>query len=90
MTEIPPKRRDSSLPSIEDNCQLANTLALATDLNLVHLDLEEVAQLARTNVRVIESLHQSGKGPPSIKIGHRTVRYRASDVLKWLAERSTP
>jgi len=31
-----------------------------------------------------ERLRRRGEGPPYAKIGHRTVRYRKSDIDKWL------
>ena len=82
------KRRNNSPPPIVVRCELASRLFTAQDLSLIHLDIAEVAQLSGTNVRIIESLHQNGSGPPSIRLGARTVRFRASDVISWLDDRS--
>jgi hypothetical protein len=42
----------------------------------------EVASWLKVKPRQVERL-----GVPAVRLGHRTLRYRRSDVERWLAER---
>jgi hypothetical protein len=50
------------------------------------LHRSEAAELAALSPRTLEALAVRGDGPPMVKIG-RSVRYRRSTLLGWLAER---
>jgi predicted DNA-binding transcriptional regulator AlpA len=69
--------------TIEQRCQLANQLA-ASDLSNLYLSREEVATLTGTTRRALEQLADKGRGPTPLRIGRRTVRYKAADVFSWL------
>lgn len=45
-----------------------------------------VAERIGVAVRTIERWTRSGVGPEPIKLGPRTVRYRASDVEAWMTQ----
>lgn len=47
------------------------------------LTREECAEYARFSVGALKNLAYRGEGPPMVKLG-RSVRYRRSDVDKWL------
>lgn len=68
---------------LSKRCEISNQLANA-DLKNIFLSRNEVAALAGMGRRTLEELASKGKGPIPLKIGHRTVRYRASDVIAWL------
>jgi predicted DNA-binding transcriptional regulator AlpA len=72
-----------AFPTLEDRCELADRLS-TTNTERVLLSKEEAATLAGKSVRYMEELAAKKKGPPALRIGHRTVRYRASDVLHWI------
>jgi excisionase family DNA binding protein len=50
------------------------------------LTQSEAAQMLRISVRTLERLRVSGGGPTYIKTG-RLVRYRQSDLDKWISDR---
>lgn len=72
-----------SFPALQDRCAIANRLKSANTQHVL-LSKEEAAMLAGKSVRYMEELAAKRKGPPALRIGHRTVRYRASDVLSWI------
>jgi len=80
---IEPKHRQHTR-TVEDRCELANRLSQVADLSLVFLTFDEVALLAGINTRMVESLCQSGVTPTPIRLGHRTVRFNAAEVIEWL------
>ncbi len=47
----------------------------------------EVAELLRVSQDTLENWRCRGIGPSYLKFGKRDVRYRPSDVLRWLDER---
>jgi excisionase family DNA binding protein len=49
------------------------------------LTQSEAAQMLRVSVRTLERLRVSGSGPTYIKTG-RLVRYRQSDLDKWITD----
>ena len=48
---------------------------------------EEAAQILGLTPRALEAWRHRGGGPTFIKISGRCIRYRQSDLLKWIAER---
>lgn len=72
--------------SIADRCTLADSLAASHPEHIL-LDRSETAVLMHTTARNLEELACKGDGPPVIRLGYRTVRYRASEVLDWLSGR---
>ena len=50
------------------------------------LDQREAARLLRLSERTLERLRLTGGGPLYVKCG-RSVRYRASDIERWIAAR---
>jgi excisionase family DNA binding protein len=73
--------------SVEERCELSNRLSAASDLTLIYLSYDEVATLAGTNARKIEALCQAGEGPRVTRLGYRTVRFNAADVIQWLQKK---
>jgi predicted DNA-binding transcriptional regulator AlpA len=47
----------------------------------------QAAELLSHSVRTIQGWRLSGGGPPFIKMGGRSVRYRVCDIERWLEER---
>jgi len=52
------------------------------------LSAVELAQYLGVPVSTIHFWRGKGKGPPGFKVG-KSLRFRAVDVNRWLAERST-
>ena len=50
------------------------------------LDQREAARLLRLSTRTLERLRLTGSGPMYVKCG-RSVRYRQSDIERWIAQR---
>lgn len=48
---------------------------------------QEAASLLGLTVRCLENWRRAGEGPPFVRISHRAVRYRRSDLRRWLAGR---
>ena len=48
------------------------------------LTSREAAELLGVKVQTLSKWRCYGSGPAFLKYGHRTVRYRESDVLQWL------
>jgi predicted DNA-binding transcriptional regulator AlpA len=47
----------------------------------------EAAEVLRVVVRTLDDWRYRGVGPRYVKLSHRAVRYRASDVYAWIAAR---
>jgi predicted DNA-binding transcriptional regulator AlpA len=47
----------------------------------------EVAEILRIEVETLEGWRSKGIGPKYLKLGKREIRYRPSEVLRWLDER---
>jgi excisionase family DNA binding protein len=52
------------------------------------LTSEDVAELLGIGPETFGDMRRAGEGPPVIKLGHRTLRYRPEDVDAWLAQRT--
>jgi len=48
----------------------------------------EVADMLRIEVDTLEGWRTKGIGPRFLKFGRREIRYRPSEVLRWLDERA--
>lgn len=48
------------------------------------LTTREVAELARVHPKTVERWRYEGVGPRPVKLGPRTVRYRRTDVRRFL------
>ena len=48
-----------------------------------YLTEKKVAELTGFSVKYLQKLRHRGEGPPYIKIG-RSIRYKWSDVVKWM------
>lgn len=70
--------------TFDERLDLSNRLAAAVDLSFIHLTSDEVAILAGLSVSKIVALCQSGQGPKPIRIGYRTIRFNAAEVVRWL------
>lgn len=46
----------------------------------------EVAQMARISVSSLDRLASAGKTPAPVRVGAGTVRFRLSDIQRWIAE----
>lgn len=51
------------------------------------LSPSEVCEIMGIRPGTLQKLRQRKKGPPFIRLGHRTVRYPESDLKAWLANR---
>lgn len=58
------------------------------DPTLQLLPTQEAAGLLGLTARAMEERRRRGDGPPYIRVGHTTVRYRLSDLLQWLEDRT--
>jgi excisionase family DNA binding protein len=47
---------------------------------------KELASLLKVSARTLRAWRDAGEGPPAIKIGRRAIRYRRSDVERWLEQ----
>ena len=56
--------------------------------NEVYLTEREVAMMLHLSPNALGARRARRTGPPFIKLSPRCIRYRLSDVEKWLAERS--
>ncbi len=48
----------------------------------------EVAGIYQLGVRTLERWARQGIGPAPVRIGPRAIRYRRSDIVRWLAEQA--
>lgn len=53
----------------------------------VLLTTDDVAVMLRVGRDQVKAWRMAGEGPKYIRLGHRTVRYRRSDVDEWVAEK---
>lgn len=53
-----------------------------------NLSTKQTAKFLGTSTRILEDMRRTGRGPKYIKIGYRTVRYRKSDLLEWLEQKT--
>ncbi len=51
------------------------------------LTTEETADYVGATPRTLEAWRLRGGGPPFVKVSKRMVRYRLSDVTKWIEQR---
>lgn len=49
------------------------------------MSTEDLADFLGVSVRTVEDWRSDRKGPPHVRIGPRTVRYRSDEVLFWLS-----
>ncbi len=52
-------------------------------------EAEQVAAYLRVTISWLNVARSKGFGPPFIKLGPHMIRYRRSDLLKWLRSRVT-
>ena len=50
------------------------------------LDERQAAELLNLSVRFLQNRRYVGGGPPYVKISARAVRYRPSDLERWVEE----
>lgn len=50
---------------------------------------EQLMTLLGVSIQKIDAMRSEGTGPKYLKLGHRTTRYRLSDVNAWLAAHET-
>ncbi len=48
---------------------------------------QELAEHFNVEPTLLERQRKAGYGPPFIRIGPRTIRYRPEDAVQWLADR---
>jgi len=51
------------------------------------LTREDVARILGINAETFDHMRRRGDGPPEVKLGHRTIRYRPVDIDAWLISR---
>lgn len=59
-----------------------------TDPNDAILDTNETAEYLKVPRRTLESWRSQGLGPTFIRLTHGKVKYRLSDLIKFLAEKT--
>ena len=69
--------RDEALRKMEAEAQAAGDALLTP---------EDFAELLKTTTRVIRSWRPRGIGPSYHRLGHKTIRYRESDVRRFIHE----
>lgn len=52
------------------------------------LSTSELAELTGTSTQFWEIARSQGSGPPFVRLSPRRVRYRRSDIVAWLRERT--
>jgi excisionase family DNA binding protein len=50
---------------------------------------EQLAEMLGISMQKIYALRSSGEGPKALKLGHKLVRYRLSDVEAWLKSKES-
>jgi hypothetical protein len=65
--------------------ELAERLA-ATDEELLY-STAELAEILHVSSQFLEIGRHRGFGPPFIRLSPRRIRYRSSDLIRWLEER---
>ena len=51
---------------------------------MVLLTVKQVGELTNQHERTVWRMHDSGKMPRAIRPGGKSVRWRKSDILKWI------
>lgn len=51
------------------------------------LDIHDLARHLGMSPEAVYVLRSRGLGPPAVRLGKRSIRFRASDVEKWLESR---
>ena len=51
------------------------------------LTTQEAAEFLKLSRRTLEAHRVRGDGPPYVRLSSRCIRYRPSDIDRWLAER---
>lgn len=64
------------------------TLGTPADSQERLLSTEELAEFLGITTQRIHDMRYKGIGPPAIKLGHRTLRFRLSEVEAWLEDRA--
>jgi hypothetical protein len=49
---------------------------------------EELAAHLHVELTLLERNRRSGLGPPHVRVGRRTIRYRPADVERWLGAKA--
>lgn len=52
------------------------------------LTVDETAALLKISVEQLKEWRMRGEGPKILRLGHRTVRYRRSDIRAWMDEQA--
>lgn len=60
--------------------------ALASEEDIL-LTPDDVARMMRVSRRTVSTWRYRGKGPRYVHVTHNCVRYRMSEVRKWLSDR---
>lgn len=60
-------------------------MVMTNGISFQLLTTEQLADFLGMSVRTIEDWRFDRKGPPYVRLGPRTVRYRSDIVLEWLA-----
>jgi predicted DNA-binding transcriptional regulator AlpA len=66
---------------------IAETVAATGDDDVL-LSTSDVAELTGTSTQYWEVLRSKGGGPPYVRLSPRRVRYRRSDLIAWLRDRT--
>jgi hypothetical protein len=53
----------------------------------LHIDENRTAKLLGLSPRTLQGYRVKGGGPPFVKISHKVVRYKVSDLMDWVSSR---
>ena len=67
---------------------MANLLSNSTALDDRLIDEKEAARFLCYSVRALQNWRHRGGGPRFVKVSARSVRYRKSDLLMWIEDRT--
>lgn len=73
--------------TLADGCR--TRVGMTNEIPFQLLTTEELAEFLGVSMRTIEDWRCDRKGPPHVRLGPRTVRYRSDEVLAWLARGGT-
>ncbi|WP_420861931.1 helix-turn-helix transcriptional regulator [Algirhabdus cladophorae] len=57
-------------------------------LNSTLVDEREAASILCYSIRALQNWRHRGGGPDFVKVSSRSVRYRRTDLEKWIADRT--
>ena len=56
--------------------------------NAEYINEVELSRLLRISVRTVQRLRANGNGPPFIRVGAKSIRYKLSSCMVWADQRT--